>query len=68
MEAWALARTPQRAGPGRDIAVCLQMDMTGARMLRQYLDGVKGKNETPKARQKLGAPHGTRPSGCRYGG
>ena len=51
MEAWALSRTPQRAEPGRDIIVCLQMDMTGVRMLRKYLEGVKGKDGAPKGRQ-----------------
>jgi len=51
MEAWALSRTPPRAEPGRDIIVCLQMDMTGVRMLRRYLDGVKGKDGAPKGRQ-----------------
>lgn len=51
MEAWALSRTPLRARPGRDIIVCLQMDMTGVRMLRKYLDGVKGKDAEPKGRQ-----------------
>jgi len=51
MEEWALSRTPARAEPRRDIIVCLQMDMTGVRMLQKYLDGVKGKDGAPKGRQ-----------------
>lgn len=51
MEAWALSRTPSCAAPGHDIVVCLQMDMTGVRMLQKYLAGVKGKDGAPKGRQ-----------------
>lgn len=51
MEAWAMARSPVHFPVGRDIIVCLQMDMTGVRMLRKYLKGVKGKNGPPKGRQ-----------------
>jgi len=51
MEAWALSRTPMRFPVGREIIVCLQMDMTGVRMLKRYLKGVKGKDGPPKSRQ-----------------
>ena len=51
MAAWAHARTPATVQPERDIAVCLQMDMTGVRLLKKYLKGVKGKNGPPKGRQ-----------------
>lgn len=43
MEAWALSRTPSPAEPGRDVIVCLQMDMTGVRMLKRYLKGARGR-------------------------
>ena len=51
MEAWALSREPARAEPWREVAACLQMDMTGVRMLKKYLDGVKGRDGAPKGRQ-----------------
>ena len=51
MEAWALSRTPPPAEPGRDILVCLEMDMTGVRMLQQYLQGARGMDGAPKVRQ-----------------
>jgi hypothetical protein len=51
MAAWAHERTPATVQPGRDIAVCLQMDMTGVRLLKKYLKDVKGKNGAPKGRQ-----------------
>jgi len=51
MAAWAHARTPACVQPTRDIAVCLQMDMTGVRLLGKYLNGVKGKDGPPKGRQ-----------------
>lgn len=48
MADWAHRRTPATLQPGRDIAVCLQMDMTGVRLLKKYLNNVKGKNWPPK--------------------
>lgn len=51
MAAWAHERTPATVQPGRDIAVCLQMDMTGVRLLKEYLKDVKGKSGPPKGRQ-----------------
>ena len=51
MEEWALERAPSRAEAGRDIIICLEMDMTGVRMLRRYLEGVRGKDGAPKGRQ-----------------
>ena len=53
MERWALERQPASAsiGEGREFIVGLEMDMTGVRMLKKYLDGVKGKNGAPKTRQ-----------------
>lgn len=51
MAAWAHERTPASVHPDRDIAVCLQMDMTGVRLLKKYLKGVKGKSGPPKGRQ-----------------
>lgn len=51
MADWAHRRTPATLQPGRDIAVCLQMDMTGVRLLKKYLNNVKGKNGPPKGRQ-----------------
>ena len=37
------ASTPSPAEPGRDVIVCLQMDMTGVRMLKRYLKGARGR-------------------------
>lgn len=51
MAAWARERTPATVRPERDIAVCLEMDMTGVRLLKKYLEGVKGKDGAPKGRQ-----------------
>jgi hypothetical protein len=51
MAVWARERTPATVRPERDVAVCLQMDMTGVRMLKKHLKGVKGKNGPPKGRQ-----------------
>ena len=51
MAAWARARQPATVRPERDVAVCLQMDMTGVRLLKKYLGGVKGKDGPPKGRQ-----------------
>jgi len=51
MAAWAHARQPATVRPERDVAVCLQMDMTGVRLLKKYLKGVKGKDGPPKGRQ-----------------
>ncbi len=51
MAAWARARAPATVQPGRDVAVCLQMDMTGVRLLKKYLKDVKGKDGPPKGRQ-----------------
>lgn len=51
MAAWARERQPATVRPERDIAVCLQMDMTGVRMLKKYLHDVKGKDGPPKGRQ-----------------
>ena len=51
MAAWARERQPATVRPDRDVAVCLQMDMTGVRLLRKHLDGVKGKDGPPKGRQ-----------------
>lgn len=49
--AWARARAPAAVQSGRDVAVCLQMDMTGVRLLKKYLKDVKGKDGPPKGRQ-----------------
>jgi len=51
MAAWAREREPATVRPERDVAVCLQMDMTGVRLLKKYLRDVKGKNGPPKGRQ-----------------
>lgn len=51
IEAWSQQRTPATIQPGRDIVACLQMDMTGVRMLKKYLENVKGKKGEPKGRQ-----------------
>ena len=51
MAAWAQTREPATIRPERDVAVCLQMDMTGVRLLRKHLKGVKGKDGEPKTRQ-----------------
>ena len=51
MAAWARERQPATVRPERDVAVCLQMDMTGVRMLKKYLHDVKGKDGPPKGRQ-----------------
>jgi len=51
MAAWAQAREPATLQPGRDVAVCLQMDMTGVRLLKKYLKGIKGKDGEPRTRQ-----------------
>lgn len=51
MARWADERKPATVPPQRDVAVCLQMDMTGVRMLKKYLKGVKGKDGPPKGRQ-----------------
>jgi len=51
MEAWALERPPAGVEDGREVMVCLEMDMTGVRMLKKYLKGVKGKDGAPKCRQ-----------------
>lgn len=51
MALWAKERTPATVRPERDIAVCLQMDMTGVRLLKRYLKDVKGKDGPPKGRQ-----------------
>ena len=51
MAAWARERQPATVRSERDVAVCLQMDMTGVRMLKKYLHGVKGKDGPPKGRQ-----------------
>jgi len=51
MAAWARERAPAIVRPGRDVAVCLQMDMTGVRLLKKYLKDVKGKDGPPKGRQ-----------------
>lgn len=51
MAAWAREREPATVRPERDIAVCLQMDMTGVRLLKKYLRDVKGKDGPPKGRQ-----------------
>ena len=48
---WARERQPATVRPERDVAVCLQMDMTGVRMLKKYLKDVKGKDGPPKGRQ-----------------
>jgi hypothetical protein len=47
MEAWALERPPARVEDGRGVIVCLEMDMTGVRMLKKYLKGVKGRDGAP---------------------
>lgn len=51
MAAWARDREPATVHPGRDVAVGLEMDMTGVRLLRKYLRDVKGKDGPPKCRQ-----------------
>lgn len=51
MAAWARERKPATVRPERDVAVCLQMDMTGVRLLKKYLVDVKGKDGPPKGRQ-----------------
>lgn len=51
MARWADERKPATVPPQRDVAVCLQMDMTGVRMLKKYLQGVQGKDGPPKGRQ-----------------
>lgn len=51
MARWADEREVATVLPQRDVAVCLQMDMTGVRMLKKHLQGVKGKNGPPKGRQ-----------------
>lgn len=51
MAVWAQERQPATVRPERDVAVCLQMDMTGVRMLKKYLQDVKGKDGPPKGRQ-----------------
>ena len=51
MAAWAGKRQPATVRPEREVAVCLQMDMTGVRMLKKYLVDVKGKDGPPKGRQ-----------------
>ena len=51
MARWADERQPAIVPPQRDVTVCLQMDMTGVRMLKKYLQGVKGKDGPPKGRQ-----------------
>ncbi len=51
MAMWALEREPAKVRPERDVAVCLEMDMTGVRLLKKYLKGVKGKKGDPKTRQ-----------------
>ena len=51
MERWASEREPAKPGNLKDIIVCLQTDMTGVRMLKRYLGGVKGKDGDPKTRQ-----------------
>ena len=51
MAAWAHERPPATVRPERDVAVCLQMDMTGVRLLKKHLVGVKGKDGPPKGRQ-----------------
>ena len=51
MAAWAGERAPSAVQPGRDVAVCLEMDMTGVRLLKKYLKGVKGKDGPAKGRQ-----------------
>lgn len=51
MAAWAQKRQPASVRPERDVAVCLQMDMTGVRMLKKYLRDIKGKDGPPKGRQ-----------------
>ena len=51
MAAWARERAPATVRPERDVAVCLQMDMTGVRLLKKYLGDDKGKDGPPKGRQ-----------------
>jgi hypothetical protein len=51
MAAWARTRPPATVRPERDVAVCLQMDMTGVRLLKKYLRDVKGKQGPPTCRQ-----------------
>lgn len=51
MEQWALSRDPTPAKPNSEYIVCLQMDATGVRMLKKYLEGAKGKDGVAKGRQ-----------------
>ncbi len=51
MAQWALEREPAKVQPERDVAVCLEMDMTGVRLLKKHLKGIKGKHGDPKTRQ-----------------
>ena len=51
MERWTSEREPAKPGELKDIIVCMQTDMTGVRMLKRYLEGVKGKDGDPKTRQ-----------------
>lgn len=51
MAAWAEERSPATVQPDRDVVVCLEMDMTGVRLLKKYLAGVKGKDGPAKGRQ-----------------
>lgn len=51
MEKWAFERPPASVEQGREVIACLEMDMTGVRMLKKYLDGAKGKDGAPKCRQ-----------------
>lgn len=51
MADWALEREPATVNPKRDVAVGLEMDMTGVRLLKKYLRDVKGKDGPPKGRQ-----------------
>ena len=51
MEKWSLERPPAAVEDGREVVVCLEMDMTGVRMLKKYLKGAKGMDGAPKCRQ-----------------
>lgn len=51
MAAWAEERSPATVQAGRDVIVCLEMDMTGVRLIKKYLTGVKGKDGPAKGRQ-----------------
>jgi hypothetical protein len=51
MAAWARERAPATVRPERDVAVCLQMDMTGVRLLKKHLKNVKGQDGAPQGRQ-----------------